>query len=72
MKSIDQHGTEKQREQAIENSCFLGDALRMWAIAHRRRTPKRSLLYSGPLIAAMRCYIASKLGDEIEIPKELK
>lgn len=24
-----------------------------------------------PLIAAMRCYIASKLGDEIEIPKEL-
>jgi hypothetical protein len=25
-----------------------------------------------PLIAAMRCYVASKLGDEIEIPKELK
>lgn len=24
-----------------------------------------------PLIAAMRCYIASKLGDEIEIPEEL-
>jgi len=23
------------------------------------------------LIAAMRCYVASKLGDEIEIPKEL-
>jgi len=30
--------------------------------------------YSGPtpLIAAMRCYVASKLGDEIEIPEELK
>jgi hypothetical protein len=28
---------------------------------------------TGPtsLIAAMRCYVASKLGDEIEIPKEL-
>jgi hypothetical protein len=28
---------------------------------------------SGPtvLIAAMRCYVASKLGDEIEIPEEL-
>ena len=28
---------------------------------------------SGPtaLIAAMRCYVANKLGDEIEIPKEL-
>ena len=25
-----------------------------------------------PLIAAMRCYVASKLGNEIEIPKELK
>ena len=29
---------------------------------------------SGPtlLIAAMRCYVASKLGDEIEMPEELK
>lgn len=25
-----------------------------------------------PLIAAMRCYVASKLGDEVEIPAELK
>ena len=25
-----------------------------------------------PLIAAMRCYVALKLGDEIEIPEELK
>jgi len=25
-----------------------------------------------PLIAAMRCYVASKMGDEVEIPKELK
>ena len=24
-----------------------------------------------PLIAAMRCYVASKLGDEVEIPKDL-
>jgi len=24
-----------------------------------------------PLIAAMRCFCASKLGDEVEIPKEL-
>lgn len=30
--------------------------------------------YNGPtpLIAAMRCYVASKLGDEIEIPDEIK
>lgn len=24
-----------------------------------------------PLIAAMRCYVASKLGDEVDIPEEL-
>jgi hypothetical protein len=24
-----------------------------------------------PLIAAMRCFVASKLGDEVEIPEEL-
>jgi hypothetical protein len=27
---------------------------------------------STPLIAAMRCYVASKLGDEVEIPEELE
>ena len=29
--------------------------------------------YSGktPLVAAMRCYVASKLGDEIEVPDEM-
>jgi hypothetical protein len=26
---------------------------------------------ASPLIAAMRCYVASKLGDDVEIPKEL-
>ena len=25
-----------------------------------------------PLIAAMRCFVSSKLGDEVEIPEELK
>ena len=25
-----------------------------------------------PLIAAMRCYVASKLGDEVEVPEEVK
>jgi hypothetical protein len=31
------------------------------------------VFYTGetPLIAAMRCYVASKLGDEVEIPEEL-
>ena len=25
-----------------------------------------------PLVAAMRCYVASKLGDEVEVPEELE
>ncbi len=25
-----------------------------------------------PLIAAMRCYVASKLGDDVQLPEELK
>ena len=25
-----------------------------------------------PLVAAMRCYVASKLGEEVEVPTELK
>lgn len=34
---------------------------------------KDNTLAAGPtaLIAAMRCYVASKLGDEVEIPDEL-
>lgn len=34
---------------------------------------KKGLMEYGqtPLIAAMRCYVASKLGDEVEIPEEL-
>jgi hypothetical protein len=24
-----------------------------------------------PLVAAMRCYVASKLGDEVEIPEQI-
>jgi hypothetical protein len=33
---------------------------------------KRDMTGPTPLIAAMRCYVASKLGDEVEIPEELK
>jgi hypothetical protein len=33
-----------------------------------------TLFFSGPtpLIAAMRCYVASKMGDDIELPEEVK
>ena len=34
----------------------------------------RCILHDGPtpLIAAMRCYVASKLGDEVEVPEGLQ
>jgi hypothetical protein len=37
------------------------------------RTQRQDSAWEGPtaLIAAMRCYVASKLGDEVEVPDEL-
>jgi hypothetical protein len=42
---------------------------KVWAAS----TDKGYTEYRGttPLIAAMRCYVASKLGDEVELPEEL-
>lgn len=37
---------------------------------HRRRTEERSYATT-PLVAAMRCYVASKLGDEVDVPETL-
>lgn len=38
-----------------------------------KRTDWPRHYWQGPttLIAAMRCYVASKLGDEVEVPEEL-
>lgn len=36
-----------------------------WRVAHGMKGPT-------PLIAAMRCYVASKFGEEVEIPSELE
>ena len=45
-----------------------------WAANENRTDGGRSRLTyaTTPLIAAMQCYVASKLGDEVEIPNELK
>ena len=46
----------------------ISDALDEWVAGSKGR-----LTYFGPtpLSAAMRCYVASKLGDEVDIPAEL-
>lgn len=42
-----------------------------WTPAPERRSGEAVAQGLTPLIAAMRCYVASKLGDEIQIPEEL-
>lgn len=43
----------------------------VWSAVIQRVGIESYEIGSTPLIAAMRCYVASKLGDEIEVPDEL-
>ena len=42
-------------------------------VTWKAEAARDAIVFEGttPLIAAMRCYVASKMGDEIEIPTEL-
>lgn len=44
-----------------------------WTAIKMGVLPEKGCCINGstPLIAAMRCYVASKLGDEVEVPNEL-
>ena len=56
---------------------MLKDGLLVYALPETSRwiasVDKPSRFFHGPtlLIAAMRCYVASKLGDEVDVPDEL-
>ena len=43
-----------------------------WAAYKNSESETHRLTGPTPLIAAMRCFVASKLGDTVEIPEELK
>ena len=43
----------------------------VWDASTGDRHPNVIKSGTTPLVAAMRCYVASKLGDEVEIPAEL-
>jgi hypothetical protein len=48
-----------------------------WSVSLIYEDKEYGLMYTNqhgttPLIAAMRCYVASKLGDEVELPEGLK
>ena len=42
-----------------------------WTPAPERRSGEAVEQGPTPLIAAMRCYVASQLGDEVDVPNEL-
>ena len=42
-----------------------------WATIYAVDSGEGRIYGPTPLIAAMRCFVASKLGDEIDLPKEL-
>lgn len=68
--SWDQSGPIIEREEiGLGSSDGSVWPLNTWIAAH----PEDGAYFFGPtpLIAAMRCFVASKLGDEVDIPKEL-
>jgi len=63
--SWDQGGPIIERENIRISAMQRGDwYAEAWGLPIRIYGPT-------PLIAAMRCYVASKLGDEIDVPNEL-
>ena len=47
--------------------------LSSWRAAYRRCGVGSEMFYApDPLIAAMRCFVASKLGDEVDVPEGLQ
>ncbi len=64
-----QGGPIIERER-INVSGVYNDPTRWAAVNAEGRS--RNALGPTPLVAAMRCYVASKLGDTIDIPEELQ
>ena len=62
-----------EREE-IGFDCCEGPEETMWQANTLRRNKKGLHVTRGPtpLIAAMRCFVASKLGDEVDVPEELR
>ncbi len=69
---IEQEGIELLCNLTATEAARFKDAHADWQAFYRtnRRTEVRQFATT-PLIAAMRCFVASKLGDEVDIPEEL-
>lgn len=57
-----------ERERISVSHSIEGDWMGYYTIDFDMQSVSRG---PTPLIAAMRCYVASKLGDEVDIPEEL-
>jgi hypothetical protein len=66
-----QGGPIIEREE-ISISREFTSAWAAWASAPIRDEAEAFGYGPTPLVAAMRCYVASKLGDEVEVPEELE
>lgn len=68
-----QGGLIIDREDCIAAAERLNDGTFRVQMPYDRKADKPGRLFYGPtpLIAAMRCYVASKLGDEVKVPDEL-
>jgi len=63
---------ERGRIELIDDSPGWLARIDLWS--RHGNIDAREIVVGGPtpLIAAMRCYVASRLGDEVDIPEELK
>lgn len=55
----------------MEKIGSLHEARGVWSASPKWDDPSKVFYGKTKLIAAMRCFVASKLGDEVEVPKEL-
>ena len=62
-----------ESEEIAVQCCYTGGELSGWLADSKLLSPddEQGQFGSIPLIAAMRCYVASKLGAEVEVPDQL-
>ena len=66
-----QGGPIIEREGINLDNCAKNPQWSAWTPAPDREYGEAQAFGPTPLIAAMRCYVASKLGDTVEVPEEL-
>ena len=62
---------ERERLQLSPNAHGTDWGCNRWAVDKSGADRPNQKRGPTPLIAAMRCYVASKLGDEVDVPEEL-